>query len=110
MPTKEPRRSSWSLNHRRRKAAISTATEALFGSTTGEGDDEQRAAPDLRAALKEHPAANIAIISVPGPYAAFDGVKKSPGELAGSVLKALAIVEYLRYPPAWVTRQSRTVV
>ena len=54
------------------KAAISTATEAMVGSTTGEDDDEQHAAPDLLAALREHPAANIAIISVPGPYAALE--------------------------------------
>ena len=31
-----------------------------------EDAEVQKAAPDLRAALKEHPDANIAIISVPG--------------------------------------------
>ena len=53
-------------------AAIATATAALFGSTAGTAAEEQRAALDLRAALKEQPAANIAIISVPGPYAALE--------------------------------------
>ena len=56
-------------------AAIATATEALFSSTTGAAAEEQHAAPDLRAALKENPAANIAIISVPGPYAALEAHK-----------------------------------
>ena len=57
------------------QAAISIAKEALFGSTTGSEDDEQEAAPDMRAALKEHPSANIAIISVPGSYAALEAHK-----------------------------------
>lgn len=53
-------------------AAMSIATEALFGAPTGAAVQEQHAALDLRAALADNPAANLAIISVPGPYAALE--------------------------------------
>ncbi|MGI9384477.1 MAG: acyl-CoA synthetase FdrA [Methyloligellaceae bacterium] len=54
------------------KAAISTAMTALGASTGGQDAEEQPAAPDLRAALKERQAANVAVISVPGSYAALE--------------------------------------
>ncbi|MEX3010632.1 oxidoreductase [Hoeflea sp. TYP-13] len=54
------------------KAAIATATEALFETTAGDDADEKEAAPDLVSALKDQPASNLAIISVPGSYAALE--------------------------------------
>lgn len=53
-------------------AAMSTATEALFGATASADAKEQHTALDLRAAVAADPAANLAIISVPGPYAALE--------------------------------------
>ncbi|MGI9327988.1 MAG: hypothetical protein ACR2PZ_22400 [Pseudomonadales bacterium] len=55
--------------------AISTATEALFGATASAVAQDQRTALDLRAAVEEDPAANVAIIAVPGPYAALEAHK-----------------------------------
>jgi FdrA protein len=57
------------------EAAIATATGALFGAVASEAAEEKQAAPDLRAALQDNPAANLAIISVPGPYAALETQK-----------------------------------
>ena len=56
-------------------AAIDTATAALFTAATGVTTDEQHAAFDLRGALAEHPGANVAIISVPGPFATLESHK-----------------------------------
>lgn len=52
--------------------AMSTANEALFDATSGADAEVQQNAPDLRAAVAEVPDANLAIISVPGPYAALE--------------------------------------
>ncbi|WP_341318798.1 protein FdrA [Paraburkholderia sp. IMGN_8] len=56
-------------------AAIATAAETLFGAVAGEVTEEKQVTPDLRAALQENPATNIAVISVPGQYAALEAQK-----------------------------------
>jgi FdrA protein len=57
------------------QAAIKTANAVLLGAATGAAAEIQHASPDLRAALKEAPTANLAIISVPGPYATLEAHK-----------------------------------
>ncbi len=56
-------------------AALDTATDALFGAVASEAAEQKKAAADLRAALKDQPGTNVAIISVPGPYAALEAHK-----------------------------------
>ena len=53
-------------------AAIASATEALFGATTGDDSEENTAAPDLASAIGGQPDSNVAIISVPGSYATLE--------------------------------------
>ncbi|GAB3201158.1 acyl-CoA synthetase FdrA [Nocardioides hungaricus] len=53
-------------------AALETAEETLFAATAAPGQDAERHAADLAGALAEHPAANLAVISVPGAYAALE--------------------------------------
>ncbi len=55
--------------------AIATANAVLFGASASAAAEEQHAAQDLRAALKDNPETNVAIISVPGPYAALETQK-----------------------------------
>lgn len=57
------------------EAALKTAHDILFKASAGGAEQEEKAAPDLRAALKEHPDANVAIISAPGPFAALEAQK-----------------------------------
>lgn len=56
-------------------AALDTATQALFGAVAGEAAEQKQGAADLRAALQDKPETNVAIISVPGPYAALEAHK-----------------------------------
>lgn len=55
--------------------ALETAQDVLFGATTGAEEDKASIASDLRAALAEAPQSNVAIISVPGPFAALEAHK-----------------------------------
>lgn len=57
------------------KAAIELASGLLFEKSTGGDADEKSAATDLASAIKELPSANLAIISVPGAYAALEAQK-----------------------------------
>jgi len=57
------------------KAAIATATDALFGAAEGTADTAKAAAPDLATALKEQPDSKLAISAVPGAYAALEAHK-----------------------------------
>lgn len=54
------------------EGALESAEAALFAANTSGGADEEKHATDLADALVEHPDANLAIISVPGPYAALE--------------------------------------
>ena len=53
------------------EAAIDTAKRALFSATT-RADDSTPAVERLQDALRVQPDSNVAIISVPGPYAALE--------------------------------------
>jgi FdrA protein len=53
-------------------AAIDAAAATLFGATTAGGPVPLPAGRDLGEALAAHPGANVAIISVPGPFAALE--------------------------------------
>ncbi|MFI6830139.1 hypothetical protein ACIBG5_23790 [Kribbella sp. NPDC050241] len=53
-------------------AALETASETLFAATAQEADGDVPNATDLGEALAERPDANVAIISVPGSYAALE--------------------------------------
>ena len=53
-------------------AALETAEAALFAANVQEDDGAVPNATDLAEALAERPDANVAIISVPGPYAALE--------------------------------------
>jgi FdrA protein len=55
-------------------AALDAAITTLFASREGGGlsADDHPAAADLREATKAHPAANVGVVSVPGPYAALE--------------------------------------
>jgi FdrA protein len=57
------------------KAAITIATEELLGIANRGSAGEKRATADLHTALQQQPATNLAIISVPGPYAALEAQK-----------------------------------
>lgn len=57
------------------KAALEIATQTLFGATAATAKDQRTEAVDLRAALQEAPQSNVAIISVPGPFAALEAHK-----------------------------------
>ncbi|MBB3043052.1 protein FdrA [Nocardioides soli] len=52
--------------------ALAVAEATLFEAGSAEQDEIERTAADLGAALVEHPAANVAIVSVPGAYAALE--------------------------------------
>lgn len=53
-------------------AALQAAEQTLFAANTETGDEGSQAATSLTEALIEHPGANTAIVSVPGPYAALE--------------------------------------
>ncbi len=53
-------------------AALETAEATLYAATTQEADGTVPNATDLDQALAERPDANVAIISVPGSYAALE--------------------------------------
>ena len=53
-------------------AALETAEATLFAANAQEADDAVPNATDLAGALAERPDANVAIISVPGSYAALE--------------------------------------
>lgn len=53
-------------------AALQAAEEALFTANAGTGDERPESATDLAQAMVDHPDANTAIVSVPGPYAALE--------------------------------------
>jgi FdrA protein len=52
--------------------ALTTAIDVLFGATTSDETEEQTAAPNIQTAVADNPDSNLAIISVPGPFAAFE--------------------------------------
>lgn len=52
--------------------ALATAEATLFEGAAAGADEVEEAAPDLASALAEHPEANVAIVSVPGAYAALE--------------------------------------
>lgn len=52
--------------------ALETAAASLFDASSGYGAETKRIAPDLKSALREQPSSNLAIISVPGAYAALE--------------------------------------
>jgi FdrA protein len=56
-------------------AALERAEETLFAANAAQEESAAESATDLAGALAEHPAANIAIISVPGSYAALESHK-----------------------------------
>lgn len=53
-------------------AALQAAEQTLFAANAETGDEVSQAAASLAEALVEHPGANTAIVSVPGPYAALE--------------------------------------
>ena len=53
-------------------AAISIADEILSGVASAADADDKQAAADLPTALAEVPDANLALVSVPGPFAALE--------------------------------------
>lgn len=54
------------------KDALEVASSLLFGATDAADGEQKTAAPDLQTALAEQPGSNLAIISVPGSYAALE--------------------------------------
>lgn len=56
-------------------AALEAATQLLFGATAAGSGEQKKAVPDLRAALADSPDSNVAIVSVPGPFAALEANK-----------------------------------
>lgn len=51
---------------------IGTAKDVLFEVAATNGEDTVEAVSDLRAAIEQQPASNVAIVSVPGDYAALE--------------------------------------
>ena len=56
-------------------AALALAKDTLFSATTGSSDEEMASIGSLRDAIDTLDGANVAIVSVPGPYAALETQK-----------------------------------